>query len=181
MRTANVDRIEVPLLVLIHADFLAMQKNNAAVPLWDFRRLLGRDLKELLCQPLDGLSALRGDARQGFRVETLRREHIGIGILFATDQVPQQYGGDHGSRHAPFLKACGDVPVRAAFRVVPDVGHTVRGHAVLRRPAGDLPAVREPFLCRMTQKLVFPSRAVLPAAVPAAAQQEQIAIIAEGE
>ena len=179
MRAADVARIEAPLLVLIYANFLTVQKDNAVVPLRDLRRLLRRDLKQLLRQSLDGLSAFRSDARQGFRVETLRRKDVGTGILRAANHIPQQHGGDHGSRHAPFLKTRSHIPMRAVFRVAPDIGDAVGCHAILSRPMGDFSAVQEPFLCRLPQQLVFPSGAVLTAAVTAAAQQEQVSVVAK--
>ena len=62
---------------------------------------------------------------------------MGIFALPAQHQVCQQSGGCHGGSHPPFVEPGGNIEIRRAFGILPDIGYTVQAHAVLRGPLGD--------------------------------------------
>jgi hypothetical protein len=73
--------------------------------------------------------------RAGARPDPVRVEQLGPGVIAPGDPRRQQLGGRGAHGEPPLLEAGGYPDVRRERVVAADVGHAVRGHLVLRRPA----------------------------------------------
>lgn len=123
----------------------------------------------------------RAEIGKQLRVQKASRgvEHRRVAVLPALYGIGEKLRGNGGGRHAPQPEAGGNKHVRHGGAVAPDIGDVIQRYAVLIRPTADLGRVGEMRADEIGDRRK--ARALSARAVTPAADQKEIAVVAEIE